>query len=254
VSAWRRLSAELDRWQGDGRTATLWWRDDDAVAPTTALERLLDTHRRCGVPLGLASIPAHAEDGLAAALEPYPSIAVLQHGYAHENHANEGDRAVELGGNRQRPRVVEELRRGWNRLRALFPVRLLPVMVPPWNRISPQLFPDLHALGFRALSCFAPRTRREAVAGLTQANCHVDIVDWRGGRCFRGEARCLDQLCGHLEARRSGSVDADEATGVLSHHLVHDDGCWDFLEALFERCNRHPATRWLDPGEACLEQ
>jgi hypothetical protein len=254
LSPWQRLSAELDRWQADGRTATFWWRDDDAVAPAPALDRLLALQRRCGVPLALASIPARAEPGLAAKLEHYPAIAVLQHGYAHENHASEGDRAIELGGTRRREDVVAEMELGWGKLRRLFPERLLPVMVPPWNRISADLFPDLRALGFRALSCFAPRSRREAVAGVLQSNCHVDLVDWRAGRRFRGEERTLDQVCAHLQARRRGAADPEEATGILSHHLVHDDGCWRFLETLLEACSRHPGARWLEPEQACLAQ
>ncbi len=252
MSAWQRLSEELDRWQACGRTATLWWRDDDAVAVTAALERLLEVHRHSGVAPAIASIPAHAEEGLAEKLEHYPSIAVLQHGYAHKNYANQGERAIELGGDRRREHVVAELKKGWGRLATLFPQRLLPVMVPPWNRISPELFPELCALGFRALSAFAPRARREAIAGLLQANCHADLIDWRNGRRFRGEDRTLDQICTHLEARRSGAADADEATGILSHHLCHDDGCWRFLETLLERCSRHPAARWLEAEQACL--
>lgn len=252
MNPWQRLSAELDRWQDCGSVATFWWRDDDAVAATAALDRLLDVQRRCGVPLALASIPAHAEEGLAIKLEYHPAIAVLQHGYAHENHASEGDRAIELGGNRRREHVVADLERGWGRLRTLFPERLLPVMVPPWNRISPDLFPDLRALGFRALSCFAPRPRREVVAGVLQSNCHADLVDWRGGRRFRGEQRTVEQICTHLEARRSGAADAEEATGILSHHLVHDQGCWRFLETLMDRCSRHQGARWLGAEQACL--
>lgn len=254
LNPWRRLSAELDRWQADGRAATLWWRDDDAVASTPALDRLIALHRRCGVAPALASIPAHAGADLAAALEHDPAIAVLQHGYAHDNHAGEGERAIELGGKRRREAIVAELARGWARLHGLFPERLLPVMVPPWNRIAPELLPDLHALGFRALSGFAPRRAREAVAGLVQANCHADLVDWRAGRRFRGEQRTLDQICSHLEARRCGRADADEATGVLSHHRVLDASAWGFLEALLERCNRHPGARWLRPEDACLPQ
>jgi hypothetical protein len=254
LSAWQRLSAELDRWQAGGRIATLWWRDDDAVAATAALERLLDVQRGCGVPLALASIPARAEQELAAKLEQYPAVAVLQHGYAHKNHASEGDRAIELGGNRRREQVVADIERGRDRLRTLFAERLLPIMVPPWNRISPDLFPDLRALGFRALSCFAARARREAVAGVVQSNCHADLVDWRGGRRFRGEERTLEQICAHLAARRSGGADGDEATGILSHHLVHDDGCWHFLETLLEACSHHPGARWLDAEQACLAQ
>ncbi len=254
MSPWQRLSAELDEWQALGRVATLWWRDDDAVTTTPALERLLNLQRDGGVPLALATIPARAQEALACKLEHCAQIAVLQHGYAHKNHAGEGERAIELGGQRRRERVMAELEKGWRRLTALFPGRLLPVMVPPWNRIAPELFPDLRAIGFRALSCFSARPRREAIAGLLQTNCHADLIDWRASRRFRGEDRTLDQICAHLEARRRGRADDREATGILSHHLVHDDDCWRFLDTLMEHCNRHPGVRWLEPDEACLAQ
>jgi hypothetical protein len=252
MDPWQRLTAELDQWQAEGRVATLWWRDDDAVAPTPALARLLAVHGHHGVPLALATIPAHAEEALARGLEHHPGIAVLQHGYAHENHAGEGERAIELGGVRRRDRVAAEMEQGRDMLRALFPARLLPVMVPPWNRIAAELLPELRALGFRALSRFAPRERREVIAGLLQTNCHADLVDWRGGRGFRGEDRTIDQIYTHLRARRDGDADRQEATGILSHHLVHDEDGWRFLDALFELCNRHPGARWLDAHEACL--
>ena len=254
MSQWQQLSAELDQWQARGRVATFWWRDDDAAAATPALERLLDLQRVRRVPLALAVIPARAGQGLASRLEHNPRIAVFQHGYAHENHAVEGERAIELGGQRRRERVVAELEKGWRRLAELFPGRLLPVMVPPWNRISPGLLPELHALGYRALSCFAPRSRREAAPGLLQTNCHADLIDWRRGRRFRGEDRTIDQIRLHLEARRAGRADIDEATGILSHHLDHDDDCWRFLDTLLEHCNHHPGARWLEPEEACLAQ
>jgi hypothetical protein len=254
VSPWQQLSAELDQWQALGRAATLWWRDDDAVTATPALDRLLGLQQDSGVPLALAVIPALAREALARKLEDYPRIAVLQHGYAHKNYAGEGERAIELGGERRRDRIVAELQQGWRDLRALFADHLLPVMVPPWNRISAELYPDLHGLGFRALSCFSARSRREAVTGLRQSNCHADLIDWRQGRRFRGEGPTLDHICAHLQARRAGRADAREATGVLTHHLVHDDACWRFLDTLLERCNRHPGAHWLETEQACLAQ
>ena len=39
--SWDRLEREIDAWAAAGREATLWWRDDDAVAATAELERLL---------------------------------------------------------------------------------------------------------------------------------------------------------------------------------------------------------------------
>ncbi len=254
VSSWRHLSAELDQWQALGHAATLWWRDDDAVTASPALDRLLRLQQDSGVPLALAVIPARVREALACKLEHYPRVAVLQHGYAHNNYAGEGERAIELGGQRHRGKVVEELQQGWQDLRVLFADRLLPVMVPPWNRISAELYPHLRGLGFRALSCFSARSRREAISGLQQSNCHADLVDWRHGRRFRGQGPTLDHICTHLQARRAGRADAGEATGVLSHHLVHDDDCWRFLDTLLDQCNRHPGARWLESDEACLAQ
>ena len=59
MSVFRPLTDEFDRWADQGLTATLWWRDDDAIAPTPALDRLLDAAGP--VPLTLAVIPALAE-------------------------------------------------------------------------------------------------------------------------------------------------------------------------------------------------
>jgi len=70
VSDWQALDAELDAWSAAGRTAELWWRDDDAIVPTPALDRLLDIRRRSGVPIALAVIPARAQATLAAYTTP----------------------------------------------------------------------------------------------------------------------------------------------------------------------------------------
>ena len=74
------------------------------------------------------------------------------------------------------------------------------------------------------------------------------IVDWHA-RCVVGEARALGELVAHLAARRAGAVDAAEPTGVLTHHLVLDEGCWGFLEGLLRRTRSHPAVRWLNVAE-----
>ena len=41
MATWDDLAEELDSWHGSGRCAAFWWRDDDAVRVTPALERLL---------------------------------------------------------------------------------------------------------------------------------------------------------------------------------------------------------------------
>lgn len=247
------LDEELDRWHSAGRRATFWWRDDDAVKVTPALERLLDLHRRHRVAPAVAVIPALAREDLSAKLESYPRIAVLQHGYAHKNHAGEGEKAIELTQRRPRDEVIGEMARGCDKLADVFSHCFLPVVVPPWNRIASELLEDLRASGFRGLSAFAPRARAEAVPGLRQTNCHVDLIDWRGSRGCRALPDLIASLCAHLEARRLARVDDAEPTGVLSHHLAHDEECWTFLDTLMIRLNDHPAADWMEPAAACLE-
>jgi hypothetical protein len=64
-----------------------------------------------------------------------------------------------------------------------------------------------------------------------------------------GTKDCLDLAIGHLRARRENRVDRNEATGILSHHLVHDAGAWQFLADFVHRTHNHPAVRWMHADE-----
>ena len=248
---WSDLTEELDAWRAEGRIASLWWRDDDAVAPAPALDRLAGLAREHGVTVGLAVIPALAQPSLAPWLEGAPA-EVLQHGWAHRSHAAGSEKKSELGHHRAPGVMVDELTRGLAKLRERAGARCLPVLVPPWNRIDPVLIPVLPRAGFRGLSVYGPRTAAEPAPGLGQTNCHVDVVDWRGGRGFVGRDRALAAVVGHLAARRERSVDPSEATGLLTHHAVHEEATWTFIARFLEQTVRHPAARWLAPGEAIL--
>ncbi|MGF1611694.1 MAG: polysaccharide deacetylase family protein [Kiloniellales bacterium] len=256
VGTWEEFEAELAAWVAAGQRASLWWRDDDAIEPTPALDRLLALAAGKGLPLALAVIPARATPALVARLaRAEGTIAVLQHGFAHRNHAAAGSAKIELGGPRERRAIAEELARGGAMLAALFqggetgtPPRL-PVMVPPWNRIDGDVVALLPELGYRGLSADGPRAAPRPEVGLTQANTHLDIMHWPPPRGFLGEARCLALLTGHLRARRKGRVEATEPTGLLTHHLAHDGPAWDFLERLLARLARHPAVVWRGAGD-----
>ncbi len=247
AEAWARLDAELAAWNATGRAATLWWRDDDVGEATPALLRLLGLAGRHGAPLALATVPAWATRALGAAIAAAGDrVSVLQHGYAHENYAPAGQKKFELGPERPAPIVVAEIAEGWQLLEARFGARFWPAMVPPWNRMAPYLAPFLAELRYRGLSQFGPRTRRHPVRGLLQVNTHVDIVHWKGATPrFAGAAKLTDEVAGHLRARRTGAADPEEPTGLLTHHAVHDEACWSFLEELFQRLARHAAVRWL---------
>jgi peptidoglycan/xylan/chitin deacetylase (PgdA/CDA1 family) len=240
TDAWQRLAAELDRWAPG--EATFWWRDDDAIAPSPALGRLLALGPQ---PLAIAVIPAQMTPALAEILAGGP-VDVLQHGYAHRNYEPPGTKKAELGAARPLAAVREELRRGAQFLAAAFGNQALPVLVPPWNRIAEPLIDHLAEDGYRGLS--TQGTRRPVAAsrqeGILQVNTHMDIVDWRGGRGFIGLEAAIDLALGHLSARRDGRADAAEPTGLLTHHLVLEDAAFDFTAEFLARTAQHPAVQW----------
>lgn len=245
---WDSLWRELDLWRAAGRTASFWWRDDDAVAVTPALERLLSIARRAATPVALAVIPRDVDGTLKARLVEAPAATVLQHGWAHANHAPDEARAEEYGPHRSIDVRIDELSAGWRRL-APFP-RALPVLVAPWNRIDPDLIPHLPKAGLSALSVLGPRPSADAATDVRCCNVHVDIVDWSGTRGFVGDHAALAQIVDHLSQRRTGGADSFEPTGLMTHHLFHDEACWHFIERLLTQTRRHPAVRWLDARAA----
>ncbi len=242
-SIWAPLEAELAAWADTGRTARFWWRDDDAVAPSAALDRLLALAGR--VPLALAVVPESATDALARRLATTETVVVLQHGIAHINHAPPPAKKAELGADRPAASLAAALAEGRRRLETLFGRRFRPILVPPWNRIAEPVASLLPAAGFIGLSTAG--SHRSAVAGLRQVNSHLDPVDWRGSRRCRPVGALVDEASRHLAARRlSGS---DEPVGFLTHHLLDDRATEDFAAALAVLVERHPAATWASVGE-----
>ena len=108
--------------------------------------------------------------------------------------------------------------------------------MPPWNRIAPEL--SAAASGSRLsrlLDASGIAARREPAPGLRQINTHIDPIDWRGGRGLLPEDAIVARLAAAIAARLDGDADADEPIGLLTHHLVHDEGVWRFCETLLDR-------------------
>jgi hypothetical protein len=248
MNPWAALEQELDLWAAAGRAATLWWRDDDATHASGELDRLLGISERTSAPVALAVIPRDIHDSLNRRLDRCAFAWALQHGWSHANHAPGADRQEEFGPHRPLDVMLAELSEGWRRI-AVLP-RGLPVLVAPWNRMDPGLVGDLPKAGLAAVSTLGPRPAAEPAAGVRQTNVHVDIVDWAGHRGFVGEPAALGQVVSHLRQRREDAVDADEPTGLMTHHLFHDEGCWWFVEEFIRRSSAHPAARWLSAQDA----
>ncbi|TFF25533.1 hypothetical protein E3C22_09310 [Jiella endophytica] len=256
MQSFDQLDDELDQWAAAGRSVSVWWRDDDAAAATPQLTRLVGAARRHRLPLAIAAVPATMQPDLVAALSA-PGISVLQHGYAHKNHAAAGKRAVECGGERPTQEVLAELGEGMRILMREFGASFLPILVPPWNRIDPAVAAALPQQGYFGLSSFGPRYYQgQGGGGSTEdaalvlpprfaaINAHLDLLSWKGGATFAGAEKLIALFAERLADRRLGRTDPDEPFGILTHHLDHDEATWSFLERLLGRVGSHPAIRF----------
>ncbi len=241
---WSPLTRELALWRDEGLTLPLWWRDDDATAPTPALERLTALSDASGLPVHLAVIPAQATPALAREIARQEGLIPLVHGWQHMSHANSGDKKAEFPATRPLQDRIDDARRGIARMTDLLGTPPAPIFVPPWNRISADMIAALPDLGFAALSTFGARPARFAAPGLQQINTHLDPIFWRGTRSLVPPAQLIDQLASDLADRRADPIAAQEPYGLLTHHLVHDAPIWDFTAELIARLCEGPVTPW----------
>lgn len=226
MSAFAAVEEELALWAAAGLAPRFWLRDDDAVEPTPALERLIAFARRRGVPVLLAVVPSRATRALADRLADEPLVRPCQHGIAHRNHAPDGRPSLELGGMQRAEDILSDLAAGRARLLDLFGDRLSGILVPPWNRIAPEVAAQLHALGFTGLSTWSWQRKGTS---LPELNTQVDVMDWAGGHRGRDLAWTAGELLRRLvQARDRGGA----PLGILTHHLVHDERAWATLDEL----------------------
>ena len=235
----KELLAELDACADAGQRVTLWLRDDDAVAVTPALERLLALILQWDVPAVLAVIPVPARPELAVRLGELGPVRVALHGFAHRNHAGPEEKKQELGPHRPAATVLDEIDNGFDRLKGMFPDHTVPMLVPPWNRIAADLLPHLPQLGLRCLSAFSNQFPHEPVPGLVQVDCQLDIIDWSQRR-----SHPHDMLSGRLAALVRQRKGTTAPIGILTHHLDHDEAAWAFLAGLLRLTARHEAVTW----------
>lgn len=243
---WHDLIAELDCWARAGRRIALWLRDDDAVAPSDQLERLIDLTERHAVPVLLAAIPLLAEEALARRLGSAPLLFPCQHGIRHENHAPVPQKKSEVSDHRPAEVVLADIAQGWQRLHELFGLRALPVFVPPWNRIAPAIARALPEIGLAGLSCFR-KFSLGTPGGPVLVNSDLDLIDWHGGRIGRNPEELLAEMLALLIQRRN-QAKTRTTFGLLLHHRDHDATCWAFLDTLLGRIASHPAVEFVSPA------
>lgn len=245
------LEAELGRWAEAGLSASFWLRDDDAVAATPALDRLLRLASGHGAPLMLAIIPLRLEPSLGSRLAREDRITPAVHGAFHADHAPAGRKSEETAPERGEAAIRAELALARAALVAHFGIGAGRWYVPPWNRIAAPVAGWLPELGFEGLSTFGPN-RVLGRPELAELNATVDLVDWRGGRGGHAPDWVAERVAEALAARRAG--DPSAPVGILAHHLVHDETAWESLGQLLSVVARHEAAGWRDPSELALSR
>jgi hypothetical protein len=215
----------------------LWWRDDDAGRDHPRLASLLALAERRGAPLALAVVPDWAEDACAERILASPVATILQHGIAHADHGLVPGKKVELGGWAERGMLAASLARRRDYLATAFGRRFLPVLVPPWNRIAPELVPALPEAGFTGLSVFGPRRKSVSAPGVRLVNTHLDLVAWREDSRSLTFAELASRLAALVAAH------AGEPIGILSHHLVMDEAAFATLDRLLTLVQDHRQVR-----------
>ncbi|MEM9107077.1 MAG: polysaccharide deacetylase family protein [Pseudomonadota bacterium] len=233
------LVRHLDWFAERGRKVSFWWRDDDAIEPTPALERMLALVNEHEVDLALAVIPRDATAALAERLADEPHAFVLQHGWQHKNFQLKalGEKAAELGSRRDPDELMGQLKTGKARLDSLFGDKFIPAIVPPWNRIAPGISRRLPGIGLPGLSTFTffnpPRAH--------QVQSHIDILKWKKPVRFIGWESARLRFDLQLTRRRNTG---SEPVGLLTHHLAHDDASFEFLEKFLAIAAHHDGAEW----------
>ncbi|MCF8480492.1 MAG: polysaccharide deacetylase family protein [Rhodospirillum sp.] len=253
TALWEPLVTELAAWRREGKRVPLWWRDDDATLPSPALDRLLSLTAERAIPVHLAVIPRDATLALSDRLRPVAAVHVLVHGWTHRNHEPPDRKKAEFGSGRPLALVLDEARSGLDRLTTLFGDQCAPILIPPWNRFSPDLPAELARLGYVALSAFGPEPK---VHGLPRWNTHLDVIDWHGSRSLTPPDQLIAQVTALLKERRHPPSAPHQIParpfrplGLLTHHLDHDAAVWSFLETLLEQFTTSEAVRWVSAKE-----
>jgi hypothetical protein len=211
-----------------------WWRDDDAGSWSPALERLLSISRECRAPMSLAVIPMRLEASLVEALRAHRDTDVLVHGYAHKTYAGEGQPKCEFPLTRPMADMRVDLSAALARLREAFP-QTIPVFVPPWNRLPPELMPVLKEcgyVGFSAASSSPPGSvmRKD---GMKQSDGHFSLVAYRSGKDLADMMEIAKRLAKQIRGGSNGPF------CVVTHHRDHNDAIWHGCEQLFRLLGNH---------------
>ncbi|MBX7145827.1 MAG: hypothetical protein K1X44_00800 [Alphaproteobacteria bacterium] len=243
MASWSDLKQELILWDSHNLSIYMWWRDDDAVQFTPELQLLLNLAKTNHCPITLAVIPYANQLKLDDMIHNEYELSIVQHGYRHHNHETYPTKKSEFGLNRSLSDSIDDLHEGQLLMKKVFGPYALPVLVPPWNRIDDRIIDYLPSLGFKGLSTFGT-DKIGLKKGILQWNCHIDPINWHQGKSFYGESQVIDMILHEIQKRRFNSS-SHNPLGLLTHHLIHDKNCWNFIQNLLDFSQNYSCIQWI---------
>jgi hypothetical protein len=260
---WDDVQHELDCWADAGLTAKFWVRDDDAIGISESLERLRDFAYNYNIRIGLAVIPGK----ILPSLTPFLDINTKQfypmcHGWMHVDYSR-GNKPGEFGPDRPFSSMINDAQSALNMFSKRFGT-MKAIFVPPFNRITPAVIRALPNIGFFGVSLMPNYLERKMLqlgprlawtnlvkiptfsAG-PRIDVHLDMIDWKTNAA-QDTGKIVDHLVRHLRGRRLGLLPARTPIGLLTHHLVHNEGIWRACHEILEILRSHRAAEFIDVG------
>jgi peptidoglycan/xylan/chitin deacetylase (PgdA/CDA1 family) len=235
----KELRENLELLQAEGKEVRIFFRDDDIDEDEETLIRLLDLFLSHGAPLNLAIIPDLLSDAtvrqlLMRELWIPESLGLIQHGWRHTNHEQEG-RKCEFGISRSLADKFNDIARGKSRLEKAFGPRFYPAFTPPWNRCTEDTFGVLDELGFVV---FSKDQGKEPVRGhrFQEISTTLDLYRWKDGATLKPADEIVPALISQMREL--------DRVGILLHHKVMDDTAFTFLDQLLKELRHCPQVRF----------
>lgn len=227
---WQQFIDELSNWKKTNTSPIFWIRDDDITEENENIFKLINLCISNDTPLYLAAIPKKIDRKLISKTINYSECYILQHGFSHQNHAPKKHKKSEFHSSRELNVMCSEIKKGYEILVGCCREKLLPVFVPPWNRMTDRLFPCLLKSGLQGYS--SKNTSFKVPENLIVRDAHLDIADWKNNCKFIGETTSINMLINQLQLIRTTQNTACTPICVLTHHKVMDKESFSFLNKL----------------------
>ena len=227
------IRAACEQAPGPG-PAVIFFRADDIGVPSSRFARLLEVFAFHRAPLCLAVVPAWLTAERWRAISGIGKNAARlwcwhQHGWRHANHAIAGKKQ-EFGPQRPACNLVDDLRRGRQRLESLMGASFYPVFTPPWNRCGQQALAALKDMAYCAVSR-SRGSRPSPPPGLPSFDVDVDLHTRRQASPKPDWEDLFNEL--HL------GISAG-CCGIMIHHQRMNTAAFDFLDILLKVLKTQP--------------